>query len=370
MLAVLAALMIFGLLGSCLALYLIFTLPSPGGLLLVVIAAVAPALIYSTLVMLLDRIEAEPWYTMVGAFFWGAIVATFFSLIANTAGGIAVLDVWGQDAYDILVPIFIAPPVEETMKGAALLVLLLAFRHEFDGMLDGIIYGALVGLGFAMTENMLYFSTFLNEMGLGGLLFGFFLRAGLGGFSHAIFTAITGAGIALARTRYGRGTSRFVVPILGLALAIVLHSFWNAVAVAGGELGAVVSFTGLGVLFFFVTLPGIVITLMIARNQWHQQWEILQHQLLPEVANGVLTMQEYEMITTPSLRRRAVWKVLKTHGPLGWLRLRQFTRLASRLAFQKYHAMQGEPRPSGIGRRSDRALRLAIGRARERLTAA
>ena len=52
---------------------------------------------------------------------------------------------------------FGAPFVEETLKGAVLVGLLWRRRQEFDGPTDGIIYAAMVGLGFAMIENVGYY---------------------------------------------------------------------------------------------------------------------------------------------------------------------------------------------------------------------
>ncbi len=360
---------IFSCLACCMVLFLFASMPNPIGLALVSLAAIVPAIFYSLLVSLLDRFEAEPWYMMLGAFLWGAVVATFFSLIANTFWGVAVFAAWGETAYQVLVPIFVAPPVEETMKGAALVVLLLAFRHELDGILDGIIYGALVGLGFAMTENVLYFSGFLQEMGVGGLVLGFLLRAGLGGFAHAIFTACTGAGVAIARTRYGRGGVRWLLPFIGLGLAILLHAFWNTMAVAGTELGPIMALLSLVAIFFVVIVPGVLTVILVAIHQWDRQLGILRVQLADEVTRGTLSADDLYLLTTPGQRRRRFWKTLFEDGLRAWLRLRRFAAIASQLAFQKHHRSQGEPEPRGIGKRSESQLRADLVTARANLTA-
>jgi protease PrsW len=120
-----------------------------------------------------------------------------------------------------------APLVEKSFKGIAILAVLIIARDEIDSTLDGLIYGALVGVGFAMTENILYFGQAYLEGGLGEFGILVLSRAVLGGFGHPAFTAITSPAIGWSRGRYGRGIARAVVPVLGWALAVVLHATWN-----------------------------------------------------------------------------------------------------------------------------------------------
>lgn len=367
-LAVVVAIGLLACMALCMGLVIFLTLPNPFGLALIVVLAVIPAAVYSMLVVTLDRFDHEPWYTMLGAFLWGAIVATFFSLILNTVTGLAVLTAWDEYTMGVVLPIVVAPIVEETTKGVAILLLLLAVRHELDSVLDGIIYGALVGLGFAMTENALYYANFLAEGGPIALFIGFFVRAGFGGFAHAIFTAATGAGLGWARRRYGRGVGRFVAPALGLLAAMSLHGIWNGVAVVSfllGGLGALLAILGL---FFLLSLPAVLTVLVVAILQWDRHLTILQRQLATEVSAGTLSLDEYTMLTSPRLRRKAAWDALVRGGVRAWWRMRVFMRLASRLAFQKHHAMHGETRPSGFRKQTDPELRAALSKARQPLT--
>ena len=50
----------------------------------------------------------------------------------------------------------VAPVTEEAAKGLFILLLLWFRRNELDGILDGIVYAGMVGIGFAFTENILY----------------------------------------------------------------------------------------------------------------------------------------------------------------------------------------------------------------------
>ena len=114
----------------------------------------------------------------------------------------------------------IAPLVEEATKGLLVLLLFIGLQREFDGPLDGIVYGALVGLGFAMTENAVYM---IDKGALGQFLTRIVLR-GLSG--HATYTAFTGLGLGIARTSRNR-TLAGLSPVAGLTMAVLAHMLWN-----------------------------------------------------------------------------------------------------------------------------------------------
>ena len=51
--------------------------------------------------------------------------------------------------------VYLAPVVEESVRGLAILLILWFQRRELDGVVDGLVYAGLAGAGFA-TENILY----------------------------------------------------------------------------------------------------------------------------------------------------------------------------------------------------------------------
>ncbi|NIV30935.1 MAG: PrsW family intramembrane metalloprotease, partial [Anaerolineae bacterium] len=128
-----------------------------------------------------------------------------------------------------------APLIEEALKGILVLLLFLGLRREFDGPLDGIVYGALVGLGFAVSENAAY----MIEEGFRQHFLTRILLRGLAG--HATYTALTGLGLGIARAVQKRsqvpgtataGTSQHrtavaLGPIVGFVLAVAAHMIWN-----------------------------------------------------------------------------------------------------------------------------------------------
>src|SRR5207342_2496542 len=95
-------------------------------------------------------------------------------------------------------------------------------------VLDGMVYAAMVGLGFAMTENVLYYSHAAVHGGV-PLAATFFMRGVLAPFTHPVFTCMTGIGLAIAATT-PRHWLRVAAPAAGLLAAILLHSLWNTSA--------------------------------------------------------------------------------------------------------------------------------------------
>ena len=137
----------------------------PIGIGLSVAAAVIPTLLYTWLVWLCDRYEREPWPLLAAAFLWGAIPAIVLSLVAELILHVPLGALRSSTARDLVAAGGIAPLVEEPIKAAALLGVFWFAHQEFDDILDGIVYGALVGFGFAMTENFFYFVSVLLERG-------------------------------------------------------------------------------------------------------------------------------------------------------------------------------------------------------------
>jgi len=192
-------------------------------------AAFGPAIIYATLVALLDRRDRARTTLSFAAFLCGAVLATSLAGALNDR-----LPAWigrvvpSADAH-LLAPMLGAPVVEEAAKSVVLLVLLLLWREQTADARDGIVRGALVGLGFAAMENVLYLSLAALQGGPAGLARGIYLRGVLYGLNHAAFTATTGAALGAAQRNLARLARAMVVGV-GFGLAVAQHVLWNAVA--------------------------------------------------------------------------------------------------------------------------------------------
>lgn len=232
---------------------------------LLALLVVAPTVFFYFLVIRgSDRYEPEPFWLLSVAFFWGAVVATLTSLVFNEIGG-GVLRASlgaGQAALaDAETASFIAPLVEESSKGFGLFVLWAIsalWVREIDGPLDGAIYGGVIGLGFTMTEDVLYISSAAAQHGGEAFFQVYILRTVMAGLSHASFTAMTGLGIGIAAESTS-GFTRVLAPIGGWCAAVGLHFVHNYLVtfLYDGGSGLVIKlllFWTFNALFFLVIL--------------------------------------------------------------------------------------------------------------------
>lgn len=317
----------------------------PPALILSFAAAAIPSAFYSYLVLRLDRYEREPPKAVLAAFGWGAVAAILLALVLEIiTGSVLFAAIGDQDAADVLTLAVGAPLIEETTKGIALIGLLWFFRREFDNVLDGLVYGALIGLGFAMTENILYLGTEYIDGGARALGELFVARVVIDGFGHAVYTATTGAAVGWTRSRYRRGGWRYVVPVIGWSLAVLQHALWNgSLLIFGGIVGEDASIIKVVLLQAPIfTFPPLIVLYIIARISGKRELAILREQLAPEVAGGVLTPREYEVMTTNELRKDAVREATRAGGREGRDRQRRFMQAAAELAFRKHHLSRGE----------------------------
>ena len=326
-------------------LLVIAAVPDRTGLLLSVTAASIPALIYATLVLRLDRYEIEPLRAVLACFTWGAVGAILFSVAAGLLFQFALEESLGVEAAAAASVVIGAPVVEESFKGIAVLAVLIFARDEIDTTLDGLVYGALVGVGFAMTENILYFGQAYLEGGLGEFGTLVLARAVLGGLGHPAYTAITGSAIGWARGRYGRGIARVIVPILGWVVAVALHIAWNGGLVLtsfqmGEEAGLLELVTVQSVI---VIVPAVLVLYLIARLSRRHELRILREELVAEVERGTITQAEYAAIIDAEERQRALAAAQARGGRALRRRQQAFFHTAADLALRNHHRRQGEP---------------------------
>jgi RsiW-degrading membrane proteinase PrsW (M82 family) len=220
------------------------------GLIVSVLIGFATALLYAYVLYWLDRYEKEPLLLLGAVFLWGAVVAAGSAFLINTTLGLGIYVFTGSDAAtDLATGSLVAPLVEETLKGLAVLGVFLVFRSEFDSVLDGIIYAGVAALGFAATENAYYIYTYgFQESGWSGLLSLTFVRIILVGWQHPFYTAFFGIGLALARLNRSWFV-KILAPILGLAVAMFTHAFHNTLAsilggISGLAIGTIFDWTG------------------------------------------------------------------------------------------------------------------------------
>jgi RsiW-degrading membrane proteinase PrsW (M82 family) len=183
----------------------------------------------------LDLFEREPKLMLLAALLWGGVVATGLAEYANAAwlsvmSKVAPLDLTAQWG-----PAIVGPGVEETLKLLGVIVLFLIVPAEFDGVMDGFVYGAMVGLGFTVVEDVSYFihaavafGTVHDEMG--PVVDTFLIRVVASGlYTHVLFTGIAGIGFAYFATHTGAPMARRVIGFaICAAVALAAHGVWNS----------------------------------------------------------------------------------------------------------------------------------------------
>jgi protease PrsW len=203
-------------------------------LLVFALTFIAPTVfLYFLVIKGTDRYEPEPFWLLTLTFLWGAVVATVTAIVGNAIGEGAVSAALGPGSDDALVRAstasFVAPLVEETTKGSGLLLLWLlssVWLRELDGALDGAIYGGVIGLGFTLTEDVLYVASAGAQGGAQAFTGLFILRTVLSGLGHASFTAMTGLGVGIA-AETSNTIVKLISPIGGWLSAVGLHFVHN-----------------------------------------------------------------------------------------------------------------------------------------------
>lgn len=292
----------------------------------------------------MDSVEPKPWRNLAFAFAWGSCAATLVAILANgfaTKWLMNTIDVadraraagWGAT--------FVAPVVEESAKAAAVLLLFVFRRRDFNGLLDGVVFAGITATGFAFTENILYLgNAFASDQSFGheGLpsttAATFFVRVLMSPFAHPLFTSMTGVGFGIAAALPPRRrVLRALVPVVGLLTAMTLHGIWNGSA----------SLPGLGFLavyaLFMVPVFGVLTWLTI----WSRQNELRTiRTFLPAYqAAGWLTWPE--PLALSSMRARGIARdTARRQGGAPAARVvAEYISFATSLAFLRQRAERG-----------------------------
>ena len=292
------------------------------------IVALIPLLLIIALVRWIDRWEPEPILFYVLSLGWGAGVSVYLAfkgnkwwgnemkkwLIENRQlsfrdGGIPnIKGDGGPLLLDILQTAVGAGVVEEGVKGLGILLMFIFLKKYINGPIDGMIYGTLIGAGFAFTENILYFAkadvknTFIKQAGIDMsqdvLEQTIVIRAVASPFVHPICTAITGLLIGLAATQ--RLSWLFVLPLglAGYAMAAGLHASHNFSAII-----RIAEDTWTRILIQIPVYISAIAMIIVVKNL---QRTTVKRGIRLLVADGFIGKEDETMLMKSSLRSRAV----------------------------------------------------------------
>lgn len=272
------------------------------GTLIGLVCAAIPVGIVVPAFLWLDRFESEPKRLLAFAFTWGALVASLIALLLNSLSVAALQSLDNNPV--TTAAIAVAPFVEESAKGLGVLIIVLARRRDFDGIVDGVVYAGITAAGFAFAENILYLSRAFHDGGGQAVAQLFVLRCVVSPFAHPIFTICTGVGLGIAVTTRVVAL-RVIAPVTGWLCAVALHSLWNATA-STTERGFISGYIALQLPIFvaFATLA------ILARRH---EGRLIAHYLHGYARAGWLSPQEVSMLA--SLRHRSVARrAARVHG--------------------------------------------------------
>lgn len=334
---------------------------------LIITYAVVQTVVFLLLIRFVDPYEREPVSLLAVMALWGAIGATSLSALGNTflrnflPGDVAI--VFGRAIY--------APVVEELAKGIALIIfVVISVRARgrfgmprFEGVTDGIVYGAAVGLGFAFTEDILYLLVGASRLGLEQGFVDYLARRdffGLGMLHHAIYTAAFGVGLGLATWSLRRG-SKALFGMAGMFVAILLHSFnngWVQLSLVsrfgfdkvlfyaqGGDDGSRAAMTeaarsaarAIDVADFLLVVIFVALIMFWLRYQRR----VITTELEEETSTGLISRTELVLLPRYWQRTMWYWQLIKTGQWERWRLLRRIHNELVNLAFTKHRIARG-----------------------------
>ncbi|QBD81873.1 PrsW family intramembrane metalloprotease [Ktedonosporobacter rubrisoli] len=334
-----------------------------------------PAIAISLLVDFIDRYEREPWFLRLAAFFWGAIIAIPTSLLIEQNVTAFMQNILGPEVNNLLwsaVRGLNAGIAEETVKGLGVLLLFVVLRDEFDNVTDGIIYGALIGAGFAMVEDFIYFLQNPKDL----ILFLFIGRIVLGWLCHSTFTVCFGA--ALGYVRHTRVKWRHIAfPLIGYLCAVGLHSVFDfisffayAVAVNSPANSPALMFSVLAVVGDYIPpfITQIILIYFLIKSLAHEA-AVIREFLASEVSDGIVKVNEYALLQNSFQRTKEERRVLRRSGFKQWMRVKALYQTEIGLAFRKWHVSMGDKPKLGY-RQPEDAYRQRIKHLRQEIAAA
>jgi RsiW-degrading membrane proteinase PrsW (M82 family) len=300
----------------------------------------------------IDYLERQPTLLKLGAFAWGGAVAT----TAAISGGAALEDLLAKSVSPAYAaqwgPAVASAGLEEVLKLLGVVIIALIARRSFTSVIDGFVYGALVGLGFQVVEDVVFAvsAVALNGAGdrAGPVVVTFVVRGFIGGlWSHTLFTGLSGAGVAYGLVRTDKPLPvRVAVAVSLFAAAWGGHFLWNSPWLSNGfgfgPLGALAAVLIKGIP---VLLVGIVLLVAAERREADYYSALLASVADPRIA----TEDEIRALVSPR-RRFAARRRARTR--LGWAGGRAVRRL-QRAQAQLAVALSRDPGAEVVHRRRD-----------------
>jgi len=203
-------------------------------LIIVLIVAFVPALLYLMWIRRAEIYDREPVDAIAGTFIYGLIVALGMAFVLELLA-LTLLETYTDGGLDptmesIILAVVLAPVIEEFTK----LTGVMASSRRLTELENGLVYGAAVGLGFAAGENVMYYTSSLTE-GVELFIITVLARTITSTLLHTSASAISGFGISrshVSKLRTGRGTSWLPYYFA----AVLMHAAFNFLAILGSDI--------------------------------------------------------------------------------------------------------------------------------------
>lgn len=305
---------------------------APGTLALATVLAALPVGPLVACYLWLDRYEPEPRRLLAAGLLWGGFAATGIALLVQGLGGL-VAGISDESSLAV-----VAPVSEEATKGLFLVMLLWWRRAELDGVLDGLVYAGMVGVGFAFVENILYLAAAYDGTdgtgpgGVQAVTTTFVLRCLFSPFAHPFFTSFTGVGVGLA-VGSRSGAVRVLAPVGGYLAAVVAHGLWNGSTLFG--------FGGFVRVYLVLMAPALLA--MAALGVWARTSErrLLGRALHDAAARGLLPATDIGWVVDLGARREARRFARRLGGARAERAMLDYQQAAIELGFLHHRFLRG-----------------------------
>lgn len=140
----------------------------------------------------------------------------------------AMQTIWSLDGNSAVFPALISSGlvavIEEASKGVGILYSI--YSDKFLNKRDGLVFGIVIGLAFAVTENGIYFASLLADQGLSDVLSVVIMRFLLSTSAHVIYSGIMGKYLVDGIMEY-RLTKKVYLTALAVLFPVIIHCSFN-----------------------------------------------------------------------------------------------------------------------------------------------
>jgi RsiW-degrading membrane proteinase PrsW (M82 family) len=282
-----------------------------------------------------DFLEREPPLLITACVAWGGLVATSTAISGNAAVHDLIAKLASPSFAAAWGPAIAGPTIEEPLKTLGVVMVVLVARRQINSVVDGAVYGAFVGLGFQVLEDFVYAVNAVGVAGrgdrVGPVVVTFFLRGFIGGlWSHTLFSALAGAGVAYFVVRRNRPFARRLsVALLCVLGAWTFHFVWNSPWLDDGF-----GYGALGVLAALLVkgIPALIMIVLLVRSASGREADFYLGGLVALGDPDIATAKELNVLRTGRRRMAARRYAYARCGRQGATAVRQLQRAQARLA--------------------------------------